>query len=118
MAFFDNDGPLVDTVLDTRVARPGEVVHGRVHIHGGKEEFVLERVVVGLLAQAEIELKGEQRGQRGLWSGALQQVVARRAVRLAANQELGAMFTDIDVESTIIPDVGSASGAARRASTS
>lgn len=47
--------PSVDTVLTDRDARPGQVLHGHVHLTGGSQPAEIQQVAVSLVTVVEVE---------------------------------------------------------------
>ena len=55
LSAFGVGGPTVDTVLDNPHCRPGETLHGQVHVTGGKTPAEIEYISLGLVARVETE---------------------------------------------------------------
>jgi sporulation-control protein len=82
LSAFGVGGPSVDTVLDSPVARAGEVVKGRVSIQGGTGEAVIDQVVLSLVTRVEVEHAGGE--AHGV--GEFFRVIVQRDVRVPANE--------------------------------
>lgn len=88
LSAFGVGGPSVDTVLDSPVAYPGEVIEGRVSVQGGTSEAVIDQVALSLVTRVEVEHHGgEARGVADF-----HRVVVRRDVRVPANEQLDIPF--------------------------
>ena len=88
LSAFGVGGPSVDTVLDSSIARAGEVLKGQVRIQGGTNEAVIDQVVLSLVTRVEVEHGGgEARG-----TGEFFRLVVQRDVRVPANERLDIPF--------------------------
>jgi sporulation-control protein len=89
LSAFGVGGPSVDTVLDSAVARAGEVLRGRVSIQGGsKDVVVIDQVVLSLVTRVEVEHAGGEAS--GV--GEFHRVVVQRDVKVSANERLDIPF--------------------------
>jgi sporulation-control protein len=88
LSAFGVGGPTVDTVLDSVVTRPGEVVAGRVSIQGGTSEAVIDQVVLSLVTRVEVETAGGE--AHGV--GEFHRLVVATDVRVPANERLDVPF--------------------------
>jgi sporulation-control protein len=88
LSAFGVGGPSVDTVLDSAVARPGEVIAGRVRIQGGTSDTVIDQVVLSLVTRIEVETSGGE--AHGV--GEFHRLVVATDVRVPTNELLDIPF--------------------------
>ncbi len=88
LSAFGVGGPTVDTVLDSVVTRPGEVIAGRVCIQGGTSEAVIDQVVLSLVTRVEVETAGGE--AHGV--GEFHRLAVATDVRVPANERLDVPF--------------------------
>ncbi len=96
-SFFENDGAVVGSVVDTPVTCPGGAVSGRVRVQGGKGDIFLREVVVGLVAHAQIEVEDHEKHTwepcLRLFAVDLHRAVLGRDMWVAGGEELTFPFT-------------------------
>jgi sporulation-control protein len=88
LSAFGVGGPTVDTVLDSSVAVPGQLLRGRVRIQGGTNDALIDQVALSLVTRVEVEHGDHE--SRG--TGEFHRVVVQRDVRVPAGQPLDIPF--------------------------
>ena len=88
LSAFGVGGPSVDTVLDSSVARAGDVLKGQVRVQGGSNDAVIDQVVLSLVTRVEVEHGGGE----ATGTGEFLRLVVQRDVRVPANERLDIPF--------------------------